>query len=1367
MDLPAHGNRLRANRIEQSLPRWGRDLYGAVFDYGDHRDLIRNLLDAPAPRLLTIATTDGEILRLPWELMADERGALTRRDVTIRRQLETVKENLPYTVGTPLRVLLVVSRPDDTGFIDPRHSTRAMLAALKPLRENVTVEFCRPPTLARLEQILADSDGDYDIVHFDGHGNYDRLLGLGVLLFEKELTAGRSRVDKDPVRADRLGNLLARYNIPLVILEACRTSEVDDVAFRAVAPRLIEAGVGSVVAMSYAVHVEAAKILIERFYSELAAGRTIGAAMESGRGALIAKPDRWLKYGPGGETVQLEDWFLPQLYQRGQDMVLVESSVEGPESRGGTPEDSSALDSGPSTLDSFPRPPLYEFHGRARELQNLERAFRVDRAILLHAMGGMGKTTLAREAALWLTETGLFSAGACFLSFEQPVTAERIASVLGTYLEGAAFESLSQEEQLAHAHQLFQQNDVLMVWDNFESVLEQFGGVGVPPSGGNEDRLKPGLQQDGPSYGEERAAIINLFRDWTQDSTGCGRLLITCRPQEAGLPGVRRMELRGLARPDSLYLLAQVLRKHDLSLDDPRLDQEGLDELLDVLADHPLSVELVGPHLKKLTPDEIVADFHQLLDQFQGDAEVERNRSLLASLRFSTSRLSEPAQAAVRWLGLFQGGVFEQVLLNVSQIDPSDWDVVRGELEATALIRVETDIQIGDRPFLRFHPTLSFATRTDGILPSDQPDRASGRSSGEPWASAQRLISVPHSEETRHRFIAVYDALDTAIGKALDGTNARGGMRVLAREEANFRQAVHWAVEVGQFDVAAPMGSTFRDYLERCARLRERDRWSAWLADAAEQVDFSEAAAAAERERAWSLFTQGQAAQAVGRLEALIERLQNTTEFDPAFQLALTQQRLGRVYYAAGHAERAIPILTEAAGQWEQLVAQAVSLSADETIDALVGWTPSSVQPVATDSTDEGVHATTKGRLAACATQLGNLSATLGDLANALTAAGSLDHALETAERCVAIRTVLEHNREIATDLGRTAQILMEQGRHREADARYDQTLQAVRRVGDRDLEGSILQHQGLLARRMEQYDRAVDLYQQALKLFQEANHENGVMQTCNLLGVVERKSGRLPEARSWYERSREIARRRNDTESLGIAAQNIGIVCQQEGEAALQQGDEATARQHFERAEQSILESLQAWATTGNKPNEAASQGQLAQLYLLMGELDQAEQHAHRAREIRESLGLKEVSRNYHTLADIARARGDEAKAAEWEAKRDEARAELHRRATGGDGAAAGLPQQAVAALTQLAIACLQAGLGGTAPAAEAESALAQLESADAGPLQPVGRYLRRLAAGPPDQTLAALAAPPDDLPQPLPELFAQLLQAAQQAGQ
>ncbi len=43
------------------------------------------------------------------------------------------------------------------------------------------------------------------------------------------------------------------------------------------------------VAMSHSVHVEAARILFERFYRELVAGKTIGQALEAGRGALIAQ----------------------------------------------------------------------------------------------------------------------------------------------------------------------------------------------------------------------------------------------------------------------------------------------------------------------------------------------------------------------------------------------------------------------------------------------------------------------------------------------------------------------------------------------------------------------------------------------------------------------------------------------------------------------------------------------------------------------------------------------------------------------------------------------------------------------------------------------------------------------------------------------------------------------------------------------------------------------------------------------------------------------------------------------------------------------------------------------------------------------
>ena len=88
------------------------------------------------------------------------------------------------------------------------------------------------------------------------------------------------------------------------------------------------------------------------------------------------------------------------------------------------------------------------------------------------------------------------------------------------------------------------------------------------------------------------------------------------------------------------------------------------------------------------------------------------------------------------------------------------------------------------------------------------------------------------------------------------------------------------------------------------------------------------------------------------------------------------------------------------------------------------------------------------------------------------------------------------------------------------------------------------------------------------------------------------------------------------------------------------------------------------------------------------------------------------------------------------------------------------------VQAITRLAVTCVQTGLSGTGLPSEAESALAQLESEVVGPLQPLGRYLRRLATGPASDTVAALATPPAGLPDPLHRLIAQLRDAVREAG-
>jgi tetratricopeptide (TPR) repeat protein len=183
-------------------------------------------------------------------------------------------------------------------------------------------------------------------------------------------------------------------------------------------------------------------------------------------------------------------------------------------------------------------------------------------------------------------------------------------------------------------------------------------------------------------------------------------------------------------------------------------------------------------------------------------------------------------------------------------------------------------------------------------------------------------------------------------------------------------------------------------------------------------------------------------------------------------------------------------------------------------------------------------------------------------------------------------------------------------------------------------------------------------------------------MDTCNLLGVAEARVGRLSEAMAWHERSREIAKRRGDTNALSNTAQNVGIVWQLEGEAARQRGDEATARQKFREAKRFLKKSLRVRIDRQDKPGEASSRNQLSQVYLLLGELEKAEAHAHQAREIDEGLGLiRGLPGDYFSLAQIARPQGDEAQAAQWEAKRHEVEAKLARRARGGEAADAGLP--------------------------------------------------------------------------------------------
>ncbi|MCP5115744.1 MAG: hypothetical protein GY953_33365, partial [bacterium] len=272
-------------------------------------------------------------------------------------------------------------------------------------------------------------------------------------------------------------------------------------------------------------------------------------------------------------------------------------------------------------------------------------------------------------------------------------------------------------------------------------------------------------------------------------------------------------------------------------------------------------------------PSEIVGELRECLERFaNASAEEARNRSLLASLAFSTDRLSEAAQAVLPYLAWFEGGVFELQLLNFTQIDSVVWEPIREELVATALIRIE-EIPRLNSPFLRFHPTLSFATRADDI------------------ADIEAMVL---------RFIAVYSSVGKEIRQALDGGQTTAGMALLTLEEANFRAALRRAFRHGSRREGAGLAATLGEYLRRAGRLRERDDLATWVrSQLPEDARLDGAACGAFLQHAMGMVSQGRADEAVAAVQGLIARLEAeglAGGGDPTLQIATSNVQLGQIY---------------------------------------------------------------------------------------------------------------------------------------------------------------------------------------------------------------------------------------------------------------------------------------------------------------------------------------------------------------------------------------------------------------------------------------------------------------------------------------
>jgi hypothetical protein len=310
-DLERAAARLRSNPTDL-----GGQLFGALFPEtvaGLFRQCWKeSLASEHGLRIRLVFNPDDPTLaplrHIPWELLfrTDTREflALNRRTPVVR-SLAIPRPVPPFLPKPPLRILVVQAQPSEgpswQGNLNLAQELTELRTALKK-NPFIEVECLECPDVHRLRETLRSKP--FHVLHFMGHGTFDRRTGEGALIFEgpgrpPEIVTGRHLSTKI---AD-LGHLR------LIVLNACNTAihssaDLGHDPFAGVASALLLGGTTAVIAMQSPIEDPHAIAFSSMFYDELAQGSPIDEAVTEGRQAIYSK------------AADRTDWAIPVVFLR-------------------------------------------------------------------------------------------------------------------------------------------------------------------------------------------------------------------------------------------------------------------------------------------------------------------------------------------------------------------------------------------------------------------------------------------------------------------------------------------------------------------------------------------------------------------------------------------------------------------------------------------------------------------------------------------------------------------------------------------------------------------------------------------------------------------------------------------------------------------------------------------------------------------------------------------------------------------------------------------------------------------------------------------------------------------------------------------
>ena len=501
----------------------------------------------------------------------------------------------------PLRVLVAASRPwDAEPWLDTEAEWEALCAALQPGAGTepvpIHLEFLPAATPQALQAALQQG---CDVLHFVGHGTDE-----GHLLLEDDYGLAQL-MDADrflrSLPADRA------HHPRLVLLFACHSGVVG--------AALRQAGVPHVVAVDRAtpIPIRAAAAYAAAFYRTLVRGGRLDHAHRDGQDA--AGLDKYtgdrsllIEGPPVSERFQLLTRRKRARLARGRrgEFVRRRPQVAGRE---------------------FPRPRA-SLVGRAGDLATVTARLTRSRLVVVHGLGGVGKTALARTLSRRLWETARFPGGLAWVGLESRQGAAGLLEGLRVRLAPdfsfpPEAETVAERAAALAAHLAPQwagrNGKALWVLDNFETV-----------------------------HGPEGLAVLRTLLERLPHL----RLLVTAR-HALGLPEEAHHPLQELELAQAVALFEA---RCTVSLaEEERPTVEAVCERLDRL---PLPVEQAALWVNGQSPKTLLEGLERsalTLTPAEEAAYPQRQRGLAVSLRYNFECLTEAGRRLWCCFAVFVG----------------------------------------------------------------------------------------------------------------------------------------------------------------------------------------------------------------------------------------------------------------------------------------------------------------------------------------------------------------------------------------------------------------------------------------------------------------------------------------------------------------------------------------------------------------------------------------------------------------------------------------------------------------------------------------------------------------------------------------